>query len=61
MKGLPYLLLVFSGLAACCWGLPAAHRWPSPRNLVPSLMVLLGVIMLLLGALLTVLPRFFQE
>ncbi|MDD2501920.1 MAG: hypothetical protein PHN92_14030 [Geobacter sp.] len=61
MKGPQYLLLVIAGLAACCWGLPAAHRWPSPRNLLPSLLVLLGIVMLMLGALLTVLPRFFLE
>lgn len=61
MKGPQYLLLVIAGLAACGWGLPAAHRWPSPRNLAPSLLVLLGIVMLSLGVLLTVLPRFFQE
>lgn len=61
MKGPQYLLLILAGLAALGWGLPAAHRWPSPRNLLPSLLVILGVAMLLLGFLLTVLPRFFQE
>lgn len=61
MKGPQYLLLIIAGLAACCWGLPAAHRWPFPRNLLPGLLVLLGTAMLLTGALLTVLPRFFHE
>jgi hypothetical protein len=61
MKGPQYLLLILAGLAALGWGLPAAHRWPSPRNLLPSLLAILGVAMLLLGFLLTVLPRFFQE
>ncbi len=61
MKAPQYLLLVFVGLAACGWGLPAAHRWPSPRNLLPALATLLGVAMMLVGALLTMLPRFFQE
>lgn len=61
MKGPQYLLLVLAGLAACGWGLPAAHSWPSPRNLLPSLLVLLGIVMLMLGALLTFLPHFFQE
>jgi len=61
VKGAQYLLLVIAGLLACGWGLPAAHRWPSPRNLLPALLVLLGVIMLMIGVLLTVLPRFFQE
>lgn len=61
MKGPQYLLLVLAGLAACSWGLPAAHRWPSPRNLLPALTVLLGVAMMLVGALLTALPRFFLE
>lgn len=61
MKGPQYLLLILAGLLALGWGLPAAHRWPSPRNLLPSLLVLLGTVMLLVGSLLTVLPRFFQE
>jgi hypothetical protein len=61
MKAPQYLLLVIAGLAACGWGLPAVHRWPSPRNLLPGLLVLIGTVMLLLGSLLTVLPRFFQE
>lgn len=61
MKGPQYLLLILAGLMALSWGLPTAHRWPSPRNLLPSLAALLGVVMLLLGALLTFLPRFFQE
>jgi len=60
MKGPYYLLLVLAGLAACGWGLPAAHRWPSPRNLAPGLLVLAGVVALLVGTLLTVLPRFFE-
>lgn len=61
MKGPQYLLLILAGLLALGWGLPAAHRWPSPRNLLPCLLVLLGTVMLLVGSLLTVLPRFFQE
>ncbi len=61
MKGPQYLLLVLAGLLALGWGLPAAHRWSAPRNLLPSLLALLGIIMLMLGALLTFLPRFFQE
>lgn len=61
MKGPQYLLLVLAGLVALSWSLPAAHRWPSPRNLLPSLLALLGIVMLLLGALLTFLPRFFLE
>ena len=61
MKVPYYLLLVVAGLVALGWGLPTAHRWPSPRNLLPSLAALLGIVMLLLGALLSFLPRFFQE
>ncbi len=61
MKAPQYLLLVFVGLLACCWGLPTTHRWPSPRNLLPALATLLGVAMMLVGTLLTVLPHFFQE
>lgn len=61
MKAPQYLLLVLAGLLAFGWGLAAAHRWPAPRNLLPSLVTVLGVLCMMLGALLTVLPRFFLE
>ena len=61
MKAPQYLLLVITGLAAIYWGLPAAHSYTPPRSLLASLSVLLGVVMLLTGALLTVLPDFFYE
>lgn len=61
MKGPQYLLLVLAGLAACGWGLSAAHRWPSPRNLFPSLLTIIGIGMMMVGALLTFLPHFFHE
>ncbi len=56
-----YLLLVLVGLAALGWGFWAAHRWPSPRHLLPGLVSVLGVLLLMIGALLTFLPRFFLE
>jgi hypothetical protein len=56
-----YLVLIGLGLAIISWGLPAAHRMDSPKNLLPSLAVIIGVLMIIAGALLTVLPRFFLE
>lgn len=61
MNGPQYLLLLAAGIAMLVWGVPAAHRWPSPRNLLPAGVVLLGVAATMAGVLLTVLPRFFQE
>ncbi|CAH2030148.1 hypothetical protein [Trichlorobacter ammonificans] len=61
MIRLLYALLCLAGIALVGWGLPTAHRWPSPRNLLPALAVLLGTAAALLGILLTVLPRFFLE
>ncbi len=61
MKAPQYLLMVLAGLVCCGWGLLAAHRWPSPRNLLPSLVTVLGVLLIMIGALLTFLPRFFLE
>lgn len=56
-----YLLLVLLGLVAIGWGLPASHRLRKPWDSLAALTVLAGVCLVILGALLTVLPRFFQE
>ena len=55
-----YLALAISGIALACWGLPAAHRLKSPLDVLAALVVLLGVAAFLLGALLVVVPGFFQ-
>lgn len=56
-----YLLLALLGVAAIAWGLPASHRLKEPLDSLAALAVLFGVGLLMLGALLTVLPRFFLE
>lgn len=61
MRAPQYLLIVLAGASICGWGLSAAHRWESPRNILPSMLVILGVCLLMVGALLTVLPNFFFE
>ena len=55
-----YLALAVIGLALVCWGLPAAHRLPAPLDILAALAVLAGVVASLLGALLVVVPGFFQ-
>jgi len=57
--GYPYILLVAAGLAALCWGLPAAHRLKSPFDIGAALAALAGVIAVVMGVLLTCIPRFF--
>jgi len=55
-----YLALAVAGLALICWGLPAAHRLRAPLDILAALAVLAGVVASLLGALLVVVPGFFQ-
>lgn len=55
-----YLALAVVGLALICWGLPAAHRLRAPLDILAALAVLAGVVASLLGALLVVVPGFFQ-
>jgi len=55
-----YLALAVLGIATICWGLPAAHRLRAPFDILAALAVLAGVAASLLGALLTVVPGFFQ-
>ena len=56
-----YLLLSGLGLVMIAWGLPASHRLKTPWNSLAALLVLVGVGLLMLGALLAVLPDFFRE
>jgi len=56
-----YLLLAALGLVVIAWGLPASYRLKTPWNSLAALLVLAGVGLLMLGAVLTVLPRFFLE
>ena len=55
-----YLALAVIGLALICWGLPAAHRLRAPLDILAALAVLAGVVASLLGALLVIVPGFFQ-
>lgn len=55
-----HLTLIAVGIAAIAWGLPASHRLRSPLDILAALAVLAGVILALLGALLAVVPGFFQ-
>jgi hypothetical protein len=55
-----YLTMVAAGLALIGWGLPAAHKLRNPLDMLAALAVLCGLALALLGALLTVVPRFFQ-
>ena len=58
--GLFYIPLIVIGLAAICWGLPAAHRLRPPMDIAAALAVLAGVILAALGILLTIIPNFFS-
>jgi hypothetical protein len=55
-----HLTMICIGVGAVVWGLPAAHRLKKPWDVAAALLVLAGVIMALLGTLLTVVPGFFN-
>lgn len=58
--GLKYIPLIIIGLAAIIWGLPAAHRLRRPLDISAGLAVLAGVLLLIMGVLLTCIPNFFR-
>lgn len=58
--GYQYIGLIVAGLAAICWGLPAAHRLKAPWDIGAALAVLAGVIAAVMGVLLTCVPGFFR-
>lgn len=55
-----HLAMIAAGIVAVFWGLPAAHRLKSPLDILAALVFLAGVVIALLGVLLTVVPGFFQ-
>lgn len=55
-----YPAMVVAGIVAVAWGLPAAHRLRPPLDILAALLVLAGMIVALLGALLTAVPGFFK-
>jgi hypothetical protein len=58
---MPYhIAMIVAGLAVICWGLPAAHRLKSPLDVIAALVTLAGLLVALLGVLLTVVPGFFR-
>lgn len=57
--GYQYIGLIVAGLAAICWGLPAAHRLQSPYDIGAAVAVLLGLMATVMGILLTFIPNFF--
>ncbi|GFO53541.1 hypothetical protein GMSM_05480 [Geomonas sp. Red276] len=56
-----YLAMVAAGIGMICWGLPASHRMKAPYDALAALAVLVGVVVGLLGALLTADPGFFKS
>ena len=55
-----HLTMIGLGIGAIGWGLPAAHSLKKPWDIAAALLVLTGVIVALLGTLLTVVPGFFK-
>jgi len=55
-----FALMIIGGVAAAGWGLPAAHRLQGLRGVLAAIAVFAGVILVLLGVLLLVVPGFFE-
>ncbi|MBT1076395.1 hypothetical protein [Geobacter grbiciae] len=53
------LALIAIGVAAMAWGLPAAHRLAKPWDVLAAVAALCGLVAVLVGALLAVVPGFF--
>ncbi len=55
-----YAAMILAGVAAAAWGLPAAHRLQGLRGILAAVAVLAGVVLVLLGVLLLIVPGFFK-
>lgn len=58
--GIKFVPLIIGGIAALVWGLPASHRLKAPYDIAAALLTVAGVILFVLGILLTVIPTFFR-
>jgi hypothetical protein len=52
--------MIVGGIASVAWGLPAMHRLRKPFDILVSLLVLCGTVVVLLGCLLAAVPGFFN-
>ena len=59
--GYQYIALIIAGLAGIIWGLPAAHRLKKPFDIAAAFAVLFGVMIFILGVLLTFIQEFFRR
>ncbi|GLI38403.1 hypothetical protein KI811_10875 [Geobacter hydrogenophilus] len=53
------IALIAVGFVALAWGMPAAHRLATPWDILTAFAALCGLVALLLGTLLAVVPGFF--
>ena len=58
--GLKFIPLIIVGLAGIIWGLPSSHRLRRPLDIAASLAVLAGLLIAVMGVLLTLIPNFFR-
>lgn len=58
--GIKYIPMIIGGVAVLVWGLPASHRLKAPYDIVAAVASILGVVLLVTGILLTVIPTFFR-
>jgi hypothetical protein len=56
-----HMTMIGLGIGAIVWGMQAAHCLKKPWDVAAALLVLAGVIIALLGTLLTVIPGFFKR
>lgn len=58
--GIKYIPLIIAGVAALIWGMPASHRLKAPYDVAAAVASIAGVVLLVIGILLTVIPTFFR-
>jgi hypothetical protein len=55
-----YVLMIPAGLLGLGWGFWAANNAKKPLDIIGSVVIIIGFIVALLGALLTAVPGFFS-
>jgi len=58
--GIKFIPLVIAGIATLVWSLPASHRLKAPYDIAAALLTIIGVVLFVIGILLTFIPKFFR-
>lgn len=59
-SSIKFIPLIILGVGVIVYALPASHSLKPPRDIAAALLLVFGVVTMITGILLTVIPNFFR-